>query len=98
VLLLSFYELGASLRYGIPEKDTQLKTTGLYHFSRHPLYLGGLLVTISCIIFFPNPLNIIIGLYCITTHYIMILAEEKYLTKRFGAEWEIYKNRVRRII
>ena len=98
VLLLSFYELGASLRYGIPEKDTQLKMTGLYRFSRHPLYLGVFLVTLSCIIFFPNPLNIIIGLYSITTHYMMLLGEEKYLTKRFGTEWESYKNRVRRII
>ena len=28
VLLLSFYGLGSSLRYGLPEKETQLKTSG----------------------------------------------------------------------
>jgi protein-S-isoprenylcysteine O-methyltransferase Ste14 len=98
VLLLSFYGLGSSLRYGLPEKDTQLKTSGLYRFSRHPLYLGVFLVTLSCIIFFPNIMNIFIGLYCLATHYLMILGEEKNLAERFGAEWDVYKTKVRRFL
>lgn len=98
VLLLSFYGLGSSLRYGLPEKDTQLKTSGLYRFSRHPLYMGVFLVTLSSIIFFPNILNIFIGLFCIATHYLMILGEEQFLAERFGIEWEVYKNKVRRFL
>jgi protein-S-isoprenylcysteine O-methyltransferase Ste14 len=98
VLLLSFYGLGSSLRYGLPEKDTKLKTSGLYRFSRHPMYLGVFLVTLSCIIFFPDILNIFIGLYCIITHYLMILGEEKFLHEKFGMEWEVYKNKVRRYL
>ena len=98
VLLLSFYELGSSLRYGLPEKDTQLKTTGLYRFSRHPLYLGVFLITLACIIFFPDILNIFIGLYCIAMQYLMISGEEKFLAERFGDEWEVYKNKVRRFL
>jgi protein-S-isoprenylcysteine O-methyltransferase Ste14 len=98
VLLLSFYGLGSSLRYGLPEKDTQLKTSGLYRFSRHPMYLGVFLVTLSSIIFFPNILNIFIGLYCIALHYLMILGEEKFLGEKFGSEWEAYKNMVRRFL
>jgi protein-S-isoprenylcysteine O-methyltransferase Ste14 len=98
VLLLSFYGLGSSLRYGLPKKDTVLKTTGLYGISRHPMYLGVFMVTISSIIFFPNILNIFIGLYCIATHYLMILGEEKYLAERFGNEWEVYKSKVRRFL
>jgi len=98
VLLLSFYGLGSSLRYGLPEKDTQLKTSGLYRFSRHPLYLGVLLMTLSSVIFFPNILNILMGSYCIATHYLMILGEEKFLAEKFGAEWEVYKKKVRRFL
>lgn len=98
VLLLSFYGLGSSLRYGLPGKETQLKTTGLYRFSRNPMYLGVFLVTLSSIIFFPNILNIIIGLYCIVMHYLMILGEEKFLDQRFGAEWISYKSKVRRFL
>jgi protein-S-isoprenylcysteine O-methyltransferase Ste14 len=98
VLLLSFYGLGSSLRYGLPEKETQLKTSGLYRFSRNPMYLGVFMVVLSCLIFFPNILNIIIGLYCIAMHYLMTLGEEKFLTERFGSEWEAYKNKVRRFL
>jgi protein-S-isoprenylcysteine O-methyltransferase Ste14 len=90
--------LGSSLRYGLPEKDTQLKTYGLYRFSRHPLYLGVFMITLSCIIFFPNIVNIFLGLYCIATHYLMISGEEKYLAEKFGVEWDVYKNKVRRFL
>ncbi|MDP1623392.1 MAG: isoprenylcysteine carboxylmethyltransferase family protein [Bacteroidales bacterium] len=98
VLLLSFYGLGPSLRYGLPEKETRLKTSGLYRFSRHPLYMGVFLVTFSCMIFFPNILNISVGLYCIAMQYLMIAGEEKFLAERFGTEWEVYKNKVRRFL
>jgi len=98
VLLLSFYGLGSSLKYGLPGKETQLKTSGLYRFSRHPLYLGVFLVTLSSILFFPSVLNIFTGLYCIVTHYLMILGEEKFLANRFGNEWIAYKNKVRRFL
>ena len=98
VLLLSFYELGSSLRYGLPEQETKLKTSGLYRFSRNPLYLGVFMVTISCTIFFPNILNIVIGLYCIAMQCLMISGEEKFLAEKFGNEWEVYKTRVRRFL
>jgi protein-S-isoprenylcysteine O-methyltransferase Ste14 len=98
ILLLSFYGLGSSLRYGLPEKDTQLKTSGMYRFSRHPLYLGVFMITLSCVIFFTNILNIFIGVYCIATHCLMISSEEKFLAERFGNEWEVYKNKVRRFL
>jgi protein-S-isoprenylcysteine O-methyltransferase Ste14 len=98
VLLLSFYNLGSSLRYGLPGNETKLKTTGLYRFSRHPLYMGVLMVTASSVIFFPHILNILIGLYCIATHYMMISAEEKFLAERFGTEWKDYKDKVRRYL
>ena len=98
VLLLSFYELGSSLRYGLPEQETKLKTSGLYRFSRNPQYLGVFMVTISCTIFFPNILNIILGLYCIAMQCLMIFGEEKFLAKKFGIEWEEYKNKVRRFL
>ncbi|MDP1621864.1 MAG: isoprenylcysteine carboxylmethyltransferase family protein [Bacteroidales bacterium] len=96
VLFLSFYELGASLRYGLPEQETKLKTSGLYRFSRNPLYLGVFMITISCLIFFPNILNIVVGLYCIAMQFLMIFGEEKFLAEKFGAEWDEYKRKVRR--
>jgi protein-S-isoprenylcysteine O-methyltransferase Ste14 len=98
LLLLSFYDLGTSLKYGIPESSTQLKTKGIYRYSRHPLYLGVYLLSISSIIYFPNILNILMGLCTMSTHYMMILAEERFLAERFGKEWDDYKNRVPRFL
>ena len=98
VLLFTFYDLGTSLKYGLPDKDTRLVTKGLYRFSRHPLYLGVFMVSLSSVIFFPHILNVLVAGYCITTHYFMIIKEEKFLEKRFGHEWENYKNKVRRFL
>ncbi len=98
VLLLSFRGLGFSLRYGLPEEDTKLKTTGLYRFSRHPLYLGVFITSFACIVFFPNVLNIFFGLYCIAMQWLMIGGEEKFLAERFGDEWLDYKKKVSRLL
>ena len=98
VLLVSFHNLGNSLKYGLPESGTLLKTTGLYRISRHPLYMGVFLTLISAVIFFPNILIILLAGVCIGAHYPMILAEERFLAERFGQEWESYKNRVRRFL
>ena len=98
VLLLSFYDLGASLKYGLPETDTKLKTTGVYRFTRHPLYMGVFLVTLASILFFPSIPTILAGVVCYTTHYAMILAEERFLAQRFGNDWKAYVKKVRRFI
>ena len=98
LLLLSFYDLGASLRYGLPENETELKTSGLYRYSRHPLYLCVFIITLSSMIFFPDIMNLCIGLYCIAIHTLMISAEEKFLAERFGMEWDVYKKKVRRLL
>jgi protein-S-isoprenylcysteine O-methyltransferase Ste14 len=98
VLLISFYYLGSSLKYGIPESPTTLKTSGLYRFSRNPLYLGVYILTIASMVYFPHILNIAVSLYCLTTCYLMILAEERFLAGRFGKEWDDYTRQVRRFL
>jgi protein-S-isoprenylcysteine O-methyltransferase Ste14 len=98
LMLLSFYHLGTSLKYGLPDSETRLITSGVYRFSRHPLYLSVFLVCLSSVLFFPDLLNIIIAGYCITTQYLMMLKEEKFLAERFGNEWESYKKKVRKIV
>ena len=98
ILLITFYDLGSSLKYGLPDKDTRLVKSGLYRFSRHPLYVGVFLISFSSVIFFPNIINILVAAYCCTTHYFMIIEEDNFLATRFGAEWEEYKNQVGRFL
>ena len=98
ILVIAINNLGSSLRYGLPEEGTMLMTTGIYRFSRHPLYLGVFITMISSSLFYPQTLNIFMAAICISLHYPIILAEERFLAGRFGGEWESYKSRVRRFL
>ncbi len=76
-----------------------LQTEGIYAFSRNPMYLGLLLLYSGasliwgnwwCLFFWPV-------VFLINQEYI-IKREERYLTRRFGAEYEEYRSRVRKWI
>ncbi len=97
-VIISFINLGQSIRLGLPSNDTQLKTSGLYKISRNPMYLGFNLLTISSMIYFLNILIIVPGIFSIIVYHLIILGEERFLGKRFGSEYECYKKIVRRYI
>lgn len=98
ILLLSFYGLGSALKYGLPDEKTKLITTGLFHYSRNPLYVGLFCLNLGSILFFPCVLNILISGYCIATHLMMVRGEEQFLHQRFGQEWVDYTKKVRRYL
>lgn len=95
---VSFYHLGASLKVGLPQQETTLKTKGLYRFSRNPLYLGVYLITIASVLYFPDLLNTVLAVTGIAVHHMITLSEEKFLAQRFGHAYEDYKKKVRRYI
>jgi protein-S-isoprenylcysteine O-methyltransferase Ste14 len=98
IMVLSFRDLGDSLRVGLPGEETSLKTSGIYKFSRNPIYVGVDLIAIGSVIFIPVIPNIICAVIGITVHHLIILSEEKFLQGRFGEEWLNYKRRTRRYI
>ena len=62
------------------KKVNQLITSGIYKYSRNPMYLGLLIIVISTSIFYLN-------IFSITTpiiFYFWIKREEIFLTKKFG--------------
>ena len=81
------------------KKVNKLITSGIYKYSRNPMYLCLLLVVISSSIFFLN-------VFSITTPFIFyywinrfqIKREENFLTKKFGKEYLLYKTKTRRWI
>jgi len=75
----------------------QLVTSGIYRFTRNPIYLGFLLMVIGF------PLNsgiywgiIISPLYITTMNRLVIEREETYLEKKFKEQYSGYRSRVRR--
>jgi len=98
IMAVSFFNLGTSLKVGLPQQETVLKTGGLYQFSRNPLYLGVYLITIASLLYYPDILNIILGIIGVSVHHFITLSEEKFLSSRFGQAYDDYRKKVRRYI
>jgi protein-S-isoprenylcysteine O-methyltransferase Ste14 len=75
----------------------QIVTSGIYRFTRNPIYLGFLLMLIG------SPLNsglywgiVLVPFYMMTMDRLVIEREEAYLEKKFKDQYGSYKSRVRR--
>ena len=97
-IVLSSIYLGKSTRLGLPSEETDLKTAGIYRYSRNPMYLGFNLITLSSALFSMNMIILVPGLYSIVIYHFIILGEERFLSKRFGREYLDYKEKVRRYL
>lgn len=84
---------------GPGKPTTKIVDSGIFKFSRNPLYLGILIIFvgigISSINFWYIILSIPLGLMI---HFVLVLPEEHYLSELFGQEYESYTKRVRRWI
>ena len=98
IVSLAFIDLGRSLKVGLPQQETMLKTNGIYRFSRNPLYAGVHLIAIGSCIYFPDLINVSCTIYGIYIHHKIIGGEELFLSRRFGKDWDNYQSRVRRYI
>jgi protein-S-isoprenylcysteine O-methyltransferase Ste14 len=74
-----------------------LVLSGPYNYTRNPMYVGLALVTIAAALFRATwwPIVLLAPTLAIVQQFV-ILPEERYLRRRFGAEYEAYAHRVRR--
>jgi len=82
-----------------PSEASNLVISGIYKFTRNPMYLGMLFVLIAFFIKIGNYLNvpaIVLYVWYMTTY--QIKPEEKALENNFGQEYINYCNEVRRWI
>ena len=98
LLVTAFFGLKNSLRVGLPKEETRLITTGIYRWSRNPIYLGVFIICTGSMLYFPDPVNVVLAVYGMIIHYRITLGEEKFLEERFGEEWSAYKAKVRRYL
>ena len=74
-----------------------LVITGPYQISRNPMYLGVVSILFGwCALWDSRTLIIYSVLFAIGFHLRVILVEEPWAARRFGAEWEAYRARVSR--
>ena len=98
VVILAKWGLKNAGQPAAPGKPTtQVVETGIYRFSRNPLYLGLVAVLVGL------GLSVNIVWWVILTlpmffalQHLLILPEEQYLLGRFGEQYATYMSRVRR--
>jgi protein-S-isoprenylcysteine O-methyltransferase Ste14 len=96
--MASFASLGKSLAVGLPESATELKTGGVYRFSRNPIYLAAFTVCAGSCVIAPHPVNLGLVAIAAVIHHQIVLREERFLEARFGGSYAGYRRRVRRYI
>jgi protein-S-isoprenylcysteine O-methyltransferase Ste14 len=81
------------------EESTTLVTTGLYRFSRNPMYLGFVLILISVAILCGSLTPFfVVALFAVLMDRGFIAREEKMLARKFGASWQKYEAMTKRWI
>ncbi len=105
LLMAALYILSRSLVQFIRTKNTvitvraasSLQKTGIYRLTRNPMYLGLALIYLGLACLIGKWWNILLfPLLLLTVQEFVIRREEKYLTRRFGREYDEYRNAVRR--
>lgn len=80
-----------------PATASALVTSGIYRFTRNPMYVGDVLILLAVVVFFSNPLGVAgVVLFVVWMEVLQIPAEERALRDRFGASYDAYCARVRR--
>ena len=96
--LISMFFIGMALVGFATTAVDKPVTTGIFRYTRNPMYVGFNLLTIAAILFTLNILILILGIYCIIVYHFIILNEEKFLENRFKTSYTNYKKKVRRYI
>lgn len=99
MLFFTTIQLNKDLIFGLSDSDKhKLQTKGLFSISRHPFYLGFILILFSSCLLCPNPLNILAFLGAWFIHHFIMIEEEKFLESHYGEEYRQYKKRVNRYL
>jgi protein-S-isoprenylcysteine O-methyltransferase Ste14 len=81
------------------KKVNKLVTSGIYKYSRNPIYLGKILIIISTTVFYLNYYSMITPLiFYFWINRFQIKREEVFLKEKFGKEYLLYCSKTRRWI
>ncbi len=99
IAILTLYRAGTTIDPVDPGKASHLVSTGIFKWSRNPIYLALLLILMAWIVWKGNAVAAFMAIFFIwyMTHF-QIIPEEIALEKKFGMEFSEYKSKVRRWI
>ena len=83
----------------LPEESSKLITSGIYRFSRNPMYIGFLLFLLAWAIFLGSLVTLLVlPIFILLITIVQIVPEEAILEEKFHNEYRQYKSNVRRWI
>lgn len=95
--VLEFRRVRTTVNPMKPANASSLVTSGIYRFTRNPMYVGDVLILLAVVVFFSNPLGLAgVVLFVVWMELLQIPAEERALRERFGAAYDQYCSKVRR--
>lgn len=99
VMVLSLVSFGASFRVGIDnERPGSLVTSGIFAFSRNPIYVAFGFVLLGEFLIQPHVVQLVYLIAGVGLFHRQVLREETYLENHYGAEYDAYRERVRRYL
>jgi protein-S-isoprenylcysteine O-methyltransferase Ste14 len=97
VLFQSTIQLNRDLIFGLSDSEEhKLQTKGVFSISRHPFYLGFIIILFSSCLLYPNYVNILAFLGAWFIHHFIMIKEEKFLGSIYGEQYWEYKKNVNR--
>ena len=97
LICIAQLQMKDSWRIGIDEKNkTELITTGLFKYSRNPIFLGVILSNLGLFLIIPNLGTLLVLVLSYFSIQIQIRLEEAFLRGQFGNDYLNYCQKVRR--
>lgn len=96
IIVPAYLSMGLITHVGLPTGHHELRTTGIYKFSRNPMYASFIFLNTAAFLYLPSILLLAIMIYGMVIHHFIILAEEDFLEKEFGESYRKYKAAVPR--
>ena len=95
--LVSFRRARTTINPLRPDATSALVTTGIYAYSRNPMYVGMLLMLTAWGVWLSNLLSLaLVALFVLYMNRFQIAPEERSLAARFGQAFDDYRRRSRR--
>lgn len=97
ISLFQFFKSKTTVDPTTPSKASKLVTTGIYQYSRNPMYLGLLLMLLAWGLWLGNAFNVLLAAGFVGyMNRFQIIPEEEALGKMFGKDYRQYCTLVRR--
>jgi protein-S-isoprenylcysteine O-methyltransferase Ste14 len=99
LLFLSIVSFGKSFRVGIDQdRPDKLVTTGIFAFSRNPIYVAFGFVLLGQFLLFSNWILFAYMIAAVWLFHRQVLREEEFMRKHYGQQYSEYCERVRRYL